>query len=199
MAAVVTDGGVATLQARSYQLEMLEESKGRNTIVAMDTGSGKTFIAILRILEELQRDSSNKRVWFLCPSVALAQQQHNVISSQIPLFQSRLLSGKDGCDKWSNQDIWNKVLMNMTVVVCTYQILYDALCHGFVSMEDILLLVFDEAHHCAGKHCANQLMQKFYHPRKRQGQRLPSILGLTASPVTRRRANDLEQVCMHLI
>ena len=128
----------------------------------------------------------------MCPSVALAQQQYRVISSQLPLFQSRLLSGNDGCDRWSNQDMWDRVLMNMNIIVCTYQILYDALIHGFVSMESILLLVFDEAHHCAGKHAANKIMQNFYHPRKALGHRLPHILGLTASPVMRRRADDLE-------
>ncbi|KAL9131199.1 MAG: hypothetical protein Q9217_000801 [Psora testacea] len=32
------------LQARGYQLEMLEESLRRNIIIAMDTGSGKTFM-----------------------------------------------------------------------------------------------------------------------------------------------------------
>jgi endoribonuclease Dicer len=35
--------------ARDYQQEMLEQSLRRNIVVAMDTGSGKTLIAILRI------------------------------------------------------------------------------------------------------------------------------------------------------
>jgi ERCC4-related helicase len=35
--------------ARDYQQEMLQQSLRRNIVVAMDTGSGKTLIAILRI------------------------------------------------------------------------------------------------------------------------------------------------------
>jgi endoribonuclease Dicer len=35
--------------ARDYQQEMLQQSLQRNIVVAMDTGSGKTLIAILRI------------------------------------------------------------------------------------------------------------------------------------------------------
>lgn len=40
---------------RSYQQEMLEASTMRNVIVAMDTGSGKTHVAIARMLAELER------------------------------------------------------------------------------------------------------------------------------------------------
>jgi endoribonuclease Dicer len=43
---------------RGYQQEMLEESTKRNIIIAMDTGSGKTHIAVLRIKHEIERESS---------------------------------------------------------------------------------------------------------------------------------------------
>lgn len=59
---------------RSYQDEMLEKSIRRNVIVAMDTGSGKTHIAIARIDTELQNSPSGRLVWFLAPTVALCQQ-----------------------------------------------------------------------------------------------------------------------------
>ena len=42
--------------ARAYQLEMYDESRKRNIIVAMDTGSGKTLIAVERIRDELLRE-----------------------------------------------------------------------------------------------------------------------------------------------
>lgn len=40
---------------RSYQQEMLQLSLEKNIIVAMDTGSGKTHIAVARIRAELER------------------------------------------------------------------------------------------------------------------------------------------------
>jgi ERCC4-related helicase len=43
---------------RGYQQEMLEESTKRNIIIAMDTGSGKTHIAVLRIKHEIEREPS---------------------------------------------------------------------------------------------------------------------------------------------
>ena len=79
------------------------------------------------------------------------------------------------------------------MVVCTHQVLLDALIHGFVHMRDIALLVFDEAHHCAGNHPANTIMRNFYHVEslERQGE-LPAILGLTASPVVKKSGEGLQ-------
>lgn len=57
------------IRARAYQLEMLSESLKKNVIVAMDTGSGKTHVAILRIMTELDR-SPDKLTWFLAPKVS---------------------------------------------------------------------------------------------------------------------------------
>ena len=124
--------------------------------------------------------------------MALAAQQYDVLSSQLPSFQSRLLSGNDGIDRWSEQSLWDDALRNINIVVCTFQVLLDALIHGFMQMDKIALLVFDEAHHCVGGHPANRIMQNFYHVNKleRYGK-LPSILGLTASPVVRNKGEGL--------
>jgi ERCC4-related helicase len=43
--------------SRGYQLEMLEESLTHNLIIALDTGSGKTHIAILRMKIEAEREA----------------------------------------------------------------------------------------------------------------------------------------------
>lgn len=48
---------IPTIETRSYQLEMLEESLRRNIIIALDTGAGKTHIAILRMKHEMERES----------------------------------------------------------------------------------------------------------------------------------------------
>jgi endoribonuclease Dicer len=48
---------VPTLDTRGYQQEMLEESLRRNIVIALDTGAGKTYIAILRMKHETERES----------------------------------------------------------------------------------------------------------------------------------------------
>jgi endoribonuclease Dicer len=47
---------------RGYQQEMLEESLHNNIIIALDTGSGKTHIAVLRLKHEMEREPNKVRI-----------------------------------------------------------------------------------------------------------------------------------------
>ncbi|WYZ37317.1 hypothetical protein EsH8_II_000823 [Colletotrichum jinshuiense] len=176
-------GNSPIMNSRAYQTEMFGYSMMQNVIVAMDTGSGKTQVAVLRIKAELERTSSEKIVWFLAPTVSLCAQQFAVLQSQIPAVQIKFFSGEDNVDSWSNQGVWDDVLLNVRIVVSTYQILSDALSHAFVHMERLSLIVFDEAHNCTGKSPGSKIMMSFYHQQKSKGHYTPHILGLTASPI----------------
>jgi ERCC4-related helicase len=48
---------IPTFEPRKYQVEMLEESLRRNIVIALDTGAGKTHIAVLRMKHEIERES----------------------------------------------------------------------------------------------------------------------------------------------
>jgi len=140
---------------------------------------------------ESRTDDLNQRVWFTAPSVVLAQQQYFFLSSQLSAHQFKLLTGMDNVDFWSTQEVWDAVLCNIDVVVSTPQVLLDALTHGFVNLQNLSLLVFDEAHHCVAAHPFNQVMQTFYHSLPQSGPR-PHILGLSASPITNDKSAALE-------
>jgi endoribonuclease Dicer len=58
------DPTTAAPASRSYQLELLEESLRRNIIIALDTGSGKTHIAVLRIKTEVLEREARKVINF---------------------------------------------------------------------------------------------------------------------------------------
>lgn len=116
-----TYGPALAHKPRDYQLEMLEESLRRNIIVAMDTGSGKTLIATMRIQAELDRCPQHKYIWFCVPSVALAHQQHDSISTAIPALRSKVLSGSDGCEFWSGR-IWDEILLETRLLVSTHDV-----------------------------------------------------------------------------
>ncbi|KAL4998324.1 ATP-dependent helicase dcl2 [Aspergillus recurvatus] len=191
------EGEPADHRARSYQLEMFEASLKGNTIVAMGTGSGKTHIALLRIMHELE-NSDGKLIWFLAPTVALCLQQHRIISQYIPAAKSRTLLGLDKVELWTEQAIWDAVLEGIQVVVSTPAVLLDAMTHGFVSLSRLGLIIFDEAHHCIHKHPANMIMRNFYHPALRDygPSAVPRILGLTASAGSSRE--ELQTIEMNL-
>jgi hypothetical protein len=118
----------------------------------------------------------------------------------MPAVSMRMLTGDDGVDCWSNQEIWDAALRGFKVVFSTHAVLADALTHGFVKLQSLALLVFDEgekykiiilpietdfslAHHCLKSHPGNRIMREFYHRAKAENGNadVPSILGLTAS------------------
>lgn len=141
-----------------------------------------------------------KMVWFLAPTVVLAEQQHKYLTAQLPAYQSRLICGSDNVEHWSSSAIWNAVLRDMRIVVSTSRILLDALVHGFVRISRVALLVFDEAHHCMRNHDTNRIMQEFYHGGHPAdaAETLPHILGLSASPITNAKPGALEKLEQNL-
>jgi ERCC4-related helicase len=98
----------------------------------------------MRILHELERIPQHQLIWFLAPTVSLCTQQFGCLESQISSVQIKCLKGDDGVDRWTSQNDWDAVLKNVRIVVSTFAILLDALTHGFVSMESLALIVFDE-------------------------------------------------------
>jgi hypothetical protein len=99
-------------------------------------------------------------VCFMAPTVALCEQQQNVIATALPVSVG-LISGALQPEQWKNSDLWKNVLVTHRVVVTTPQVLLDGLRHGYISLAcDIALLVFDEAHHAADKHPYNLIMRE---------------------------------------
>jgi len=83
-------------------------------------------------------------IWFLAPTVALCLQQCKALQEQIRSIQIRSLTSEDSVDKWSTKQLWDDVLKDIRIAVATYAVLRDALCHRFVQMESIALIVIDE-------------------------------------------------------
>ncbi|KAI9713595.1 MAG: Dicer-like protein 1 [Bogoriella megaspora] len=170
---------------REYQLELFERAKQQNTIAVLDTGSGKTLIAVLllryTIEQELERrraGNSDRVSFFLVNSVALVMQQHNVLERNLDYKIGRLY-GDMGVATWRSQQ-WKEILDDNMVIVCTADILVQALVYSFVTMEQINLLIFDEAHHAKKEHAYARLVRDFYFP---QTIHRPRIFGMTASPM----------------
>ena len=138
-------------------------------------------------------------MWFLAPSVILAIQQHRVICTALPTESPKLIIGSDNVERWKSPEIWAKIL-SRRIFVSTPEILSQVLTHGFLRITRLGLIVFDEAHHCTGDHSTHKILRSHYFPELQQHGRneLPSILGLTASPIQRSKVSpeslrELEQ------
>ncbi|KAK4043407.1 dicer-like protein 1 [Parachaetomium inaequale] len=173
---------------RDYQLELFELAKTQNTIAVLDTGSGKTLIAALLLrwtiqneLEDRSKGLPKRIAFFLVDKVALVFQQHAVLACNLD-YPVEKFCGDMVEDVARSQDFWHKTYDNNMAIVCTAEILYQCLTHSYIRMDQINLLVFDEAHHTKKNHPYARIIKDFY-AEVRDEKKRPRILGMTASPV----------------
>ncbi|KAL8854373.1 MAG: hypothetical protein Q9221_000860 [Calogaya cf. arnoldii] len=172
---------------REYQLELFERAKQQNTIAVLDTGSGKTLIAVLLLRyildQELEDRSVGKKhriAFFLVDSVTLVFQQYEFL--KVNLDQPiECFCGEMGTDHWA-KEIWEKQLKQNMIILCTAEILHQCLMRSFISIDQINLLIFDEAHHAKKNHPYARIIKDHYITEPDQTKR-PRVFGMTASPV----------------
>ncbi|KAI3524344.1 hypothetical protein L1887_02997 [Cichorium endivia] len=167
--------------ARGYQIELCQKALMENIIVYLETGCGKTHIAVLLIYEiNRQIKKSQKEICiFLAPTVALVEQQAKVIKDSIDI-EVGIYCGSS--NRLKGHHDWEKELEQHEVFVMTPQILLHNLSHCFIRIEHIALLIFDECHYAQveSNHPYAEIMKIFYKPGV---PKLPRIFGMTASPI----------------
>jgi hypothetical protein len=156
---------------RQYQLELYQRAKESNIIAVLDTGTGKTLIALL-ILKHMAAISDKFSV-FLVPTVPLVSQQAAYLS---------LNSSLRICHTWGGltDTCWTSSISDYDVFVMTPMMLLKALDHGSCRLSQMHLLVFDECHRCRLGHPYNLIMSHHYFPCEPTIR--PKIFGMTASP-----------------
>nr|AUH15438.1 dicer-like 2 protein [Dimocarpus longan] len=177
--------------ARSYQLEALDMAIKKNTIVFLETGSGKTLIAImlLRSYAYLLRKPSPYVAVFLVPKVVLVTQQAEAIKMHTDLNVG-MYWGDMGVDFWGAAT-WREQISKHEVLVMTPQILLDGLRHSFFKLNMVKVLIFDECHHAKGNSPYASILTEFYHRQKNSGiSNLPRIFGMTASLINSKGSNS---------
>jgi len=171
---------------RDYQMELFERAKHENTIAVLDTGSGKTLIAVLLLRHIIDQElehraaSKSKRIsFFLVDKVALVFQQYAVLKANLSQDIERVC-GAMGTDLWT-ANVWRDLFERNMVIVATADVLLHCLNHAFITIEQINLLVFDEAHHAKKGHAYARIIKE--HCLHASERRRPRIFGMTASPV----------------
>lgn len=166
------------------------------------------FLAFLSAQQD--KKLTRQMLWFLAPTVALCNQQYQNIRLQVPIVSIRLLTGNEKVDTWHKAS-WETILQESRIIVSTPQVLKEALDHSFLQISKLALIVVDEgmrlemvgtrilrliaaAHNAVGRSALSKIMGDFYHPCKKSGRPVPSILGLTATPSMRSLQNQLENL-----
>ncbi|CAA7264708.1 unnamed protein product [Cyclocybe aegerita] len=157
---------------RDYQFNIVKNSLFENTLVALPTGLGKTFIAGVVMLNYYRWFPEGKVV-FVAPTKPLVAQQVTACHETcgIPGRDSAELTGE--VPRATRMRYWEE----KRVFFMTPQTLYNDLLKETCDIRDIVLLVVDEAHRATGDYSYNLivrlLMAKNPHFR---------VLALTATP-----------------
>ncbi|KAJ0070445.1 hypothetical protein NL108_010694 [Boleophthalmus pectinirostris] len=183
---------------RDYQMEVAEPAlEGKNIIICLPTGSGKTRVAVYITKEHLDQRKRQKlpaKVIVLVNKVPLVEQLYSAefLKFLKPPYKVERVSG--------NSELkisFPEIVKRSDVVVCTAQILENALERDVsgedegVNLSDLSLIVIDECHHTQKGGVYNHIMTRFLaqkHKNKKlekehkKPKPLPQILGLTASP-----------------
>jgi len=171
---------------RLYQETILSTAASKNTLVVLPTGMGKTAIAFMLAAQRLQHFPLSK-ILLLAPTKPLAEQHLQTFKEnmQLPEENFALFTGEVPPAK--RQEMWQKA----KVIFSTPQGLENDIMSDKISLANVSLLVFDEAHRATGDYSYNFIAKQYNSKAK-----FPRILALTASPGS--DALKIEEVCKNL-
>ncbi|KAJ2968396.1 hypothetical protein NQ176_g9199 [Zarea fungicola] len=157
---------------RDYQFSIVKNSLFNNTLVALPTGLGKTFIAATVMLN-FYRWTKKGKIIFVAPTKPLVAQQidacYNIAG--IPRSETTLLTGD--IQPVLREDEWEK----RRVFFMTPQTLLNDLSQGYADPKSICLIVIDEAHRAVGEYAYAKVAKLI-----RRFSKSFRVLALTATP-----------------
>ncbi|KAL1715469.1 hypothetical protein EV715DRAFT_207424 [Schizophyllum commune] len=157
---------------RDYQFNIVKHCLFDNTIVALPTGLGKTFIAGVVMLN-FYRWFPEGKVVFVAPTKPLVAQQIEASHKTCGIPGSDAVELTGNVPKAARERAWSE----KRVFYMTPQTLLNDLTKGTCEALDIVLIVVDEAHRATGDYAYNQVVR--YMMAKNPHFRL---LALTATP-----------------
>ncbi len=170
------------IEPRSYQINIIKSVyTGKNTLVVLPTGLGKTLIAIFAMAAVLH---NGKKAIILAPTKPLSEQHHKSLEALLKVEKERmpLLTGTTSASKRK------EIEDNAKVIAATPQTISNDIKAGRLNLDDVGIVIFDECHRAAGKYAYTHIADEC----KTRGIQL---LGLTASPGSKReKINELVQI-----
>lgn len=160
------------LPVRDYQLNIVQSALFENTLCALPTGLGKTFIAST-IMLNFYRWTEDAKIIFMAPTRPLVSQQlHACLGiTGMPQSDSSILMGNMNAPVRKIE--WN----SKRIFFATPQTVNNDLKSGILDAKSIVCLVIDEAHRSTGNQAYAEVVK--FISRFNNSFR---ILALTATP-----------------
>ncbi len=161
-----------SVESRFYQESIVAASRWKNTLVVAPTALGKTVIAILLAAHRLH-DFAGSKVLMLSTTRPLVNQHAASFRNFLDIPEDAINAFTGFTPPAQRAKLW----VDSKVICATPQVVINDLEGGRYSLEDVSLLVIDEAHRCAGNYPYSAIAARYHESAKR-----PRIIGMTASP-----------------
>jgi Fanconi anemia group M protein len=175
---------VESIERRTYQERVAENALRGNTLVSIPTGLGKSLIAALVAAKRLEQ-YPDRHVVILAPTRPLVEQHFKTFKRLLRLDPQNFACVTGQVSPDDRVQDWTKRL-----VVSTPQVFVNDLIAGKIHLDEISLLVFDEAHRAVGDYAYTYIGERY----SKVSRGL--VLGLTASPGSSKEA--IQEVCKNL-
>ena len=123
---------------------MADSCLSASTLVVLPTGMGKTVVALMVAAEVLERKGG--KVLFLAPTKPLVEQHSEFMEKSILCRSICTLTGEIPPEE--RELIWNQT----DVIVSTPQVISNDLKHERIGLDNVSLIIFDEAHRAVGNY-----------------------------------------------
>ncbi len=175
-----------SVEPRKYQIDIFEKVKEKSSLVVLPTGTGKTLIAMMVIVDKFKKNPLQKIV-ILAPTRPLVEQHLASFEKMLPdgWADMQLFTGKTNAEK--RKKIWQTA----EFVFSTPQCIANDIQKELYKLDDVSLIVVDEAHRCMKNYAYNKVVMR-YKIQNDYGQ----ILALTASPGGDKKT--IEDVCHNM-
>tara|TARA_Y100000034_G_scaffold119266_1_gene160869 strand:- start:17217 stop:18788 length:1572 start_codon:yes stop_codon:yes gene_type:complete len=174
------------IEPREYQQKIFETCIKKNCLVVLPTGLGKTLIALMLTIKRME-EFPEEKVVFLAPTKPLIDQHINYFKKHLPeLFADfQLFTGLIKAEQ--RKKIWQTA----DIIFSTPQCVTNDLKNNLYNLQNVSLLIEDEAHKCVKNYDYNYVAQQYLEQAKNK-----RILGLTASPGS--EISKIKEICKNL-
>ena len=171
---------------RIYQETILASCVSNNCLVVLPTGMGKTLIALMLATQRFKQYPKSKML-FLAPTKPLVEQHLTTFKNHFEISEDELAVFTGMIRPEKRQEMWKSA----KVVFSTPQGLENDIISSRIDLDEVSLMVFDEAHRAVGDY-SYVFISKQYNKNAKH----PRILALTASPGS--ELEKIKEVCKNL-
>lgn len=171
---------------RLYQETIFAKTTTKNTLVVLPTGLGKTALAMMLAKHRLEIYPESK-ILMIAPTKPLVEQHCTTFKKHFDANETDFTIFTGETSPAKREELWK----NSKIIFSTPQGLENDIISDKISLSDVSLVVFDEAHRAVGDYAYSFIAQQYHKKSK-----YPRILGLTASPGS--ELEKISEVCRNL-